>query len=78
MLVVVLPDGTPGTVAADATDVFGGAAGPRARRCRDESPDHHGPCPTTVLTVAGARHLRELLALMREPLGSPTRPKTRK
>ncbi|MFN2485436.1 MAG: hypothetical protein ABR609_02295 [Acidimicrobiia bacterium] len=42
-LVVVLPDGTPGTIRGDATGVFG-------------APEVDGT--STVLTVAGIRRLR--------------------
>ena len=63
MLVVMLPDGTPGTVNADATDVFGGS--PAA-------------LPATVLSVNGARRFRELLTSMRPLDGSPIRARTRK
>jgi len=48
-LVVVLPDGTPGMVAADATDVFGGDAAVVARLA-------------TTLSVEGVRRLRSRLA----------------
>jgi hypothetical protein len=48
-LVVVLPDGTPGMVAADATDVFGDAGTSASR------------LPTT-LSVDGVRRLRSRLA----------------
>jgi hypothetical protein len=48
-LVVVLPDGTPGMVAADATDVFGDA-GTSASRL------------PTILSVDGVRRLRSRLA----------------
>jgi hypothetical protein len=48
-LVVVLPDGTPGMVAADATDVFGGDAAVVARLA-------------TTLSVDGVRRLRSRLA----------------
>ena len=48
-LVVVLPDGTPGMVAADATDVFGDA-GTNASRL------------ATILSVDGVRRLRSRLA----------------
>jgi hypothetical protein len=46
-LVVVLPDGSPGTIRAEATSVFGEAA-PVAG--------------TTVLSVEGIRHLRAVVA----------------
>ena len=49
MLVVVLPDGTPGMVAAEATDVFGGDAVVVARLA-------------TMLSVDGVRRLRLRLA----------------
>jgi hypothetical protein len=49
MLVVVLPDGTPGMVAAEATDVFGGDAAVVARLA-------------TTLSVDGVRRLRLRLA----------------
>ena len=48
-LVVVLPDGTPGMVAADATDVFGDA-GTSASQL------------PTILSVDGVRRLRSRLA----------------
>ncbi len=48
-LVVVLPDGTPGMVAADATDVFGGHAAVVVRLA-------------TTLSVEGVRRLRSRLA----------------
>ena len=48
-LVVVLPDGTPGMVAADATDVFGSDAAVVARLA-------------TTLSVEGVRRLRSRLA----------------
>ena len=49
LLVITLPDGSPGTIAAAATDVFGpaGAAG-----------------PGVVLDAAGLRRLRELVAVL--------------
>ena len=49
LLVIGLPDGSPGTIAAAATDVFGpcDAAGPAA-----------------VLDAAGWRRLRELVAVL--------------
>jgi hypothetical protein len=47
MLAVVLPDGSAGTVAAVATDVFG------------EVPGESGP--VTVLSVGAVRRLRVLL-----------------
>jgi len=48
-LVVVLPDGTPGMVAVDATDVFGDAA-----TCVSPL--------ATILSVDGVRRLRSRLA----------------
>jgi hypothetical protein len=48
MLAVVLPDGSGGTIAAAATDVFGHERGPEAG-------------PGAVLTVDGVRLLRALL-----------------
>ncbi|KZS67027.1 hypothetical protein A4G28_27070 [Mycobacterium ostraviense] len=48
-LVVVLPDGTPGMVAADATDVFGDA-------------EAVVPRLATTLSVEGVRRLRSRLA----------------
>jgi len=61
LLVVSLPDGAPGTVAADATDVFGTTVVPSS---------------TTVLSVGGVRHLRDLVSSMKEPGGSASAPKT--
>jgi hypothetical protein len=49
LLVIVLPDGSPGTVRADATDVLGAG-----------SPDGAG----TVLDVAGLRRLRTLVSAL--------------
>lgn len=48
MLLVVLPDGSPGPVAAAATDVFG-------------EEDDSVPGPATVLSVDGVRRLRALV-----------------
>jgi hypothetical protein len=63
-LVVVLPDGTPGTIPADATDVLGGPAASEM---------------TSVLSVEGARHLRKVLGgLLPDAPRSARRPKTRK
>jgi hypothetical protein len=50
-LVVVLPDGSPGTIRADATGVFGDGGGLEA----------HGVSGRTVLTVEGIRQLRVLV-----------------
>ncbi|MGH8930935.1 MAG: hypothetical protein ACRDZO_10005 [Egibacteraceae bacterium] len=49
-LVVVLPDSSPGTIRADATNVFG------ERPVNDEDPG------ATVLSVEGVRRLRALVA----------------
>jgi hypothetical protein len=46
LLVVVLPDGTPGMIASDATDVFGGGA---------------RPADAMALSVEGVRHFRSLV-----------------
>jgi hypothetical protein len=63
LLVVVLPDGAPGTVPADATDIFGGRA---------------QTGPTLVLSVEGVRHLRALVASLQPGKRSTSTPKTRK
>jgi hypothetical protein len=69
LLVVELPDGSPGTVAADATDVFGDRGG-------------ESPPPLSVLSVDGVRRLRMLLSErstsvrspnVRSPMGARTR-----
>jgi hypothetical protein len=57
MLAVVLPDGSAGTLAAAATDVFG-----EEERCE---------LAATVLSVDGVRRLRALLAA--KPRGSGSR-----
>ncbi|MGH9092410.1 MAG: hypothetical protein ACRDZR_13700 [Acidimicrobiales bacterium] len=62
-LVVLLPDGSPGTIPADATDIFG-----------EGSPVG----PVTTLTVEGVRCLRALVGSMTPAGPSPGRPKTRK
>ena len=49
LLVIELPDGSPGTIRADATDVFGAA--------------EPGGCGT-VLDAAGFRRLRVLVAAL--------------
>jgi hypothetical protein len=49
MLVIDLPDGSPGTIAAAATDVLGPA-------------DDDGPA--VVLDAAGWRRLRDLVAVL--------------
>jgi hypothetical protein len=46
LLVVVLPDGTPGTIPAEATDVFGVPP---------------APVVTAVLSVEGVRRLRAVV-----------------
>jgi hypothetical protein len=51
LLVVTLPDGSPGTVRAEDTGVFGVEAGPRLAG--------------VVLDAAGLRELRRLLTVMR-------------
>jgi hypothetical protein len=57
MLVVALPDGSSGTVAAVATDMFG--------------EQHEAPLvPGTVLTGDGVRRLRALLAVRSRGRGS--------
>jgi len=58
LLVVRLPDGSPGTVAADSTDVFGEAA--------------TEPAVGTVLSAEGVRQLR-LLVDASTPSGSRRR-----
>ena len=50
-LVVTLPDGSPGTIRADATGVLGDGGGLQA----------HGTPGGTVLTVEGIRQLRVLV-----------------
>jgi len=63
LLVVILPDGSPGTIPASATNILGGdvAAG-----------------LTTVLSVEGVRQLRVLVDSLKPARRSPPRPKTRK
>ncbi|MBV8462289.1 MAG: hypothetical protein JO368_03290 [Acidimicrobiales bacterium] len=64
LLVVVLPDGSPGTIPAGATDVLGS---------RVEQP------LMSVLSVAGLRRLRVLVdSLTPAPPRSRRSPKTRK
>ena len=58
-LVVTLPDGSSGTIAADATDVFGAQA---------EAPG------ATILSADGLRHLRALLEALRATAASRERP----
>ncbi len=55
-LVVELRDGSPGTIAADATDVFGDVAVER---------------DMTVLTVDGVRRLRTLVAARTRDIKGP-------
>ncbi len=63
LLVVTLPDGTPGTIRADATDIL----------CA--SPSEPG---ATVLTVEGIRQLRLLVDALAPARKRRGRPKTRK
>jgi hypothetical protein len=63
LLVVVLPDGSPGTIAVAATDLLG-----------QEVPE----VPSTVLTVEGVRRLRELVGSLKITRRSTSGPKTRK
>ena len=63
MLVVVLPDGSPGTMPAEATDVLGGRS--------DDG-------PSSVLSVEGVRHLRALAEVLAPPRRSRSGPQTRK
>jgi hypothetical protein len=58
LLVIVLPDGSPGTIRADATDVLG-----------DAEPGG----PGTVLDAAGFRRLRALVAVLSGDLGGQRR-----
>jgi hypothetical protein len=62
-LVVVLPDGSPGTIRADATGVFG-----------DELEAPSEPA-ATVLSVEGIRQLRVLVDAGLERQGRPGRRK---
>ena len=59
LLVVDLPDGSPGMIPAAVTDVFG------------EPPERLGP--STVLTVAGVRALRMRVAAIGVPKGASRR-----
>jgi hypothetical protein len=63
LLLVILPDGSPGTIPASATNILGGdiAAG-----------------LTMVLSVEGVRELRVLVDSLKPARRSPSRPKTRK
>jgi hypothetical protein len=63
LLVVILPDGSPGTIPASATNILGGEA-PAGL--------------TTVLTVEGVRQLRSLVDSLKPARRSLSRPKTRK
>jgi hypothetical protein len=61
LLVVVLPDGTPGMIAVEATDIFG------ERVAADGDP--------TPLSVEGVRRLRALIDTHRDKLGRRRRPR---
>jgi hypothetical protein len=63
LLVVVLPDGSPGTIPAEATDVLGAPAEPGL---------------VSVLSVEGVRQLRTLLDVLGRPRRSRKGPRTRK
>ena len=64
LLVVVLPDGSPGTIPADATDVLGEGVVERM---------------ASVLSVEGVRHLRVVVnSLSPPPRRSRSRAQTRK
>jgi hypothetical protein len=63
LLVVVLPDGSPGTLPAMATDILG------------EEPVEG---LLTTLSVEGVRELHSLVDLLRASQRSPDRPKTHK
>jgi hypothetical protein len=63
LLVVVLPDGSPGTIQASATNILG-----------DKGPAER----STVLSVEGVRQLRVLVSSLKSTRRSPSRPKTRK
>jgi hypothetical protein len=63
MLVVTLPDGSRGTIAAQATGVFG------------ESAVQAAPA---VLSAEGFRHLHGLVVALKGGPGKRARPKTRK
>jgi hypothetical protein len=67
LLVVVLPDGSPGTIPADATSVFGD-------RCEEMS---SSPI-VSVLSADGVRRLRLLVDAITESAGSAGRARTRK
>jgi hypothetical protein len=59
--VVVLPDGTPGMIAVEATDVFGEPV------IREGVP--------TIVSVEGARRLRALIEVHREKVAGRRRPR---
>lgn len=63
LLVVVLPDSSPGTIPAEATDVLG-------------SPS--APAVVSVLSVEGVRQLRTLLDALGPSRRSRKGPRTRK
>jgi hypothetical protein len=63
MLVVVLPDGSPGTLPLNATDLLG--TPPPATR-------------STILSADGMRALRTLVMAIGSPKRSTSRPKKRK
>jgi hypothetical protein len=63
LLVVVLPDGSPGTIAADATDVLGE---PRAEGSAG------------VFTVEGLRELKAVVEVLGAGVRSPSRRRARK
>ena len=63
LLVVVLPDGSPGTIPAEATDVLGSSS---------------APAVVSVLSVEGVRQLRTLLDAHGPPRRSRKGAQTRK
>jgi hypothetical protein len=63
LLVVVLPDGSPGTIRVEVTDVLGAPA--------------EGPVPS-VLSVEGVRRLRGLVGALPSPRRSRSGSRTRK
>jgi hypothetical protein len=63
LLVVVLPDGSPGTIPAEATDVLGSPA---------------APAVVSVLSVEGVRHLRAVLDVVGPRRASRKGARTRK
>jgi hypothetical protein len=63
LLVVVLPDGSPGTIRVEVTDVLG--------------PSAEGPS-LSVLSVDGVRRLRGLVGALPSPQRSRRGPRTRK